>query len=55
MHAQGTFEVTLTPQSTESGAVPARMTIVKRFHGDLEGTSQGQMLVASTAVEGSAA
>jgi hypothetical protein len=30
------------------------MTLDKRFHGDLEGTSQGEMLAAMTAVKGSA-
>ena len=53
-HARGTFDVNLTPQPADSGAVPARMMIDKRFHGDLEGTSQGQMLAAGTAVKGSA-
>ena len=52
--ALGTFDVKLTPQPAEAGAVPGRLTIDKQFHGDLEGTSQGQMLAASTAVEGSA-
>jgi len=31
------------------------MTLDKQFHGDLEATSQGQMLTASTAIKGSAA
>jgi hypothetical protein len=53
--ANGTFEVQLTPQSSESSdVVPGRMSIDKRFHGDLEGTSRGQMLAASTSVPGSA-
>jgi hypothetical protein len=30
------------------------MSIDKRFHGDLEATSKGEMLMAGTAVEGSA-
>jgi hypothetical protein len=53
-HARGTFDVKLTPQPGDSATVPGRLTLDKRFHGDLEGTSQGQMLAASTAVEGSA-
>jgi hypothetical protein len=53
-HARGTFEVTLTPQPGAPHAVPARMTIAKRWHGDFEGTSQGEMLAAQTAVKGSA-
>ncbi|HET6360639.1 MAG TPA: DUF3224 domain-containing protein [Gemmatimonadota bacterium] len=55
MQASGTFDVELTPQPSDGGATPGRMTIAKRFHGDLEGTSQGQMLTAMTAVDGSAA
>ena len=54
-HATGTFEVKLTPQADgEAGAGLARMTLDKQFHGDLEATSQGQMLSAGTAVQGSA-
>ena len=30
------------------------MSIYKQFHGDLEGTSEGEMLTAGTDVEGSA-
>ena len=53
--ASGAFEVKLTPQKDETGdAAIARMTLDKRFHGDLEATSQGQMLSAGTAVQGSA-
>jgi hypothetical protein len=37
MHANGTFDVQLTPQPSESSdVVPGRMSIDKRFHGDLE-------------------
>jgi hypothetical protein len=54
-HASGPFEVKLTPQDDKSGDTGlARMTIDKQFHGDLEATSQGQMLSAMTAVQGSA-
>jgi hypothetical protein len=55
--AIGTFEVKMTPQAPDDkggGAALGRMLIDKHFHGDLEGTSQGQMLAHSTAVEGSA-
>ena len=56
--ASGTFEVKLTPQAPdddkpESAAV-GRLVIDKQFHGDLEGTSKGQMLAVRTAVDGSA-
>ena len=55
--AKGTFEVRMNPAGPDGAAAdPAlgRMTLDKDFHGDLEGTSQGQMLFAGTAVEGSA-
>jgi hypothetical protein len=49
--ATGTFEVKLTPQSTEEGVegiALARMTLDKVFHGDLDATSKGEMLTAGT-------
>ena len=53
-HASGTFEVKLSPQDDKSGdSSLGRMTIAKQIHGDLEGTSAGQMLTAGTAVTGS--
>jgi hypothetical protein len=54
--AVGTFEVKVTPQALGDGADAdvGRMTLDKQFHGDLEGTSKGQMLAASTSVKGSA-
>lgn len=54
-HATGTFDVKVTPQTDDKGD-PAlgRMTIDKQFHGDLEGTSKGQMLTGMTEVKGSA-
>ncbi|HEX7158619.1 MAG TPA: DUF3224 domain-containing protein [Edaphobacter sp.] len=54
MHAKGPFEVTLSPQEDRIDATLGRMTIDKHFHGDLEATSKGQMLSASTATKGSA-
>lgn len=54
IRASGTFEVKLNPQDEQSGdATLGRMTIVKQIHGDLEGTSTGQMLTAGTGVPGS--
>lgn len=56
-HAKGTFEVKVTPQTPDGkfeDATMGRMTIDKQFHGDLEGTSKGQMLSAMTEVKGSA-
>ena len=54
--ARGTFEVKLTPQTMggTADATLGRMSIEKQFHGDLEGTSNGEMLTAGTSVQGSA-
>ncbi len=56
VHATGTFEVKIIPQApdTDQDASLGRMLISKQIHGDIEGTSQGQMLTAGTAVKGSA-
>ena len=57
MHASGTFDVTIVPQAAEEKVgdpTIGRMSIDKQFHGDLEGTSLGQMLAAMTDVAGSA-
>ena len=57
MHATGDFDVKLTPFPPDpytEGTLLARLSIDKQFHGDLEATSQGQMLSAGTAVDGSA-
>jgi hypothetical protein len=51
--ATGTFEVKLTPQTTTEPSL-GRMSIDKRFTGDLTGTSKGEMLAAMTAVKDSA-
>jgi hypothetical protein len=54
---RGSFEVKLVPQGTEDkadGLSLGRLTIEKQFHGELEGTSQGQMLTGVTDVPGSA-
>jgi len=56
-HASGTFEVKLNPQPSDDKVgdpTIGRMSIDKQFHGDLEGTSKGQMLTAMTDVKGSA-
>ncbi len=53
-HASGTFEVKMTPQSPDEGAVVGRFLLAKQFQGDLKGTSKGEMLAISTAVPGSA-
>lgn len=52
MKASGTFEVDLKPLPMAAGL--GRMSIDKKFSGDLEGTSQGEMLSAMGEVKGSA-
>ena len=55
--ASGTFDVklnSLPTSDTSAGSPLARLSIDKEFHGDLEGTSKGEMLAAGTAVKGSA-
>ena len=55
--ATGTFDVKITPQATDTpteGSPLGRMSIDKQFHGDLEGTSKGEMLTAGTAIKNSA-
>jgi hypothetical protein len=57
-HATGTFDVKLVPLAADAhdGKSPvARMSNDKVFLGDIEGTSQGQMLMIGTPVQGSAA
>jgi hypothetical protein len=56
-HAKGTFEVSLKPVPlADAGADGklARMSIDKKFTGDLVGTSTGEMLSAGTDIKGSA-
>lgn len=56
MIAKGSFEVKLVPQKpgdAEEASI-GRLSIDKTFHGDLQATSKGMMLAASTATEGSA-
>src|SRR5215510_2408412 len=55
MTARGTFEVKVTPQTRDdsAGGPFDRLFLDKQFHGELEGTSKGQMLATRTGVEGS--
>ena len=46
--ASGTFDVKLTPKDQGADATVGGMTIDKEFHGDLAGTSKGEMLMASS-------
>lgn len=58
MRASGRFEVDLRrldPFTTGSKEVTVgRMAIDKTFHGDLQARSRGEMLTATTSVQGSA-
>jgi len=54
-HARGTFDVKTTPANVDEqpeAATLGRFSLDKQFHGDLEGTSHGEMLSAGR-VEGS--
>jgi len=57
--ATGPFEVSLKPLPVENqpgdGNSLGRMSIEKQYHGDLEGTGNGQMLTGGTAIKTSAA
>jgi hypothetical protein len=57
MRANGLFEVKLAPQPAAPGLEAAqlgRQTLDKRFSGDLEAVSLGEMLSAGGSVQGSA-
>lgn len=56
-HAKGPFDVKLSPQEPSGPAAAAgigRMAIDKQFHGDLEATSQGEMVAFMTSIKTSA-
>jgi hypothetical protein len=50
MHALGTFEVKIQPQTADNPPAQAsglgRLSLDKRFQGDLEATGQGEMLAS---------
>jgi Protein of unknown function (DUF3224) len=55
--AKGTFEVKVVPLPNDEkveGLTVGRLSIAKQLHGDLEGTSKGEMMTAGTSVQGSA-
>lgn len=57
LNASGSFDVQLVPQAADDatgGAAIGRMSIDKRFHGELDATSKGQMLAHRTSTHGSA-
>ena len=54
---RGEFDVKMIPQPAEDAAAGqhiGRMLLDKRYHGELEGDSQGQMLAFRSVVAGSA-
>jgi Protein of unknown function (DUF3224) len=55
-YAKGTFDVRVLPLANDyaEAAGLGRMSIDKQFHGDLDATSQGQMLSFRSSVKGSA-
>jgi len=57
-HASGPFEVKVTPQKPDTqvarSANLGRLTIDKRYHGDLEASAKGEMLATQSEVKGSA-
>jgi len=57
-HATGPFEVKTTPLDPafkfDDNSL-GRLSLDKQFHGDLEATSKGEMLTASSPVKGSGA
>lgn len=57
-HVTGPFDVKITPQKPDTQIARAanlgRLTIDKRYHGDLEAIAKGEMLATQTEVKGSA-
>src|ERR1700761_7235678 len=55
MHAKGPFDVKISPLTSPElpQGVISRMSIDKTFHGDLEGTSKGEMMAAGNGGKGS--
>ncbi len=54
---EGAFDVKIIPQAAETaaaGEVIGRMLLDKRFHGELDATSVGQMLAMRSKIAGSA-
>jgi Protein of unknown function (DUF3224) len=57
-HAHGSFDVKVTPLTLYDKTAPStlsRRAVERQIHGDFEGTSKGEMLVAKTNVDGSEA
>ena len=57
LHAEGTFEVKNSPLTADeavNGTAIGRFGLDKQFHGNLEGTSKGEMLGAGNPATGTA-
>ncbi len=55
MHASGSFDVKVAPVEDKTlDAAIARFSLDKQFHGDLEGTSKGEMLSSGNPASGNA-
>jgi len=58
-HANGAFDVKVIPQKPDNKQAETakfgRMSLDKQFHGDLDATSQGEMLSAGPDAQGSGA
>jgi hypothetical protein len=57
MHAEGTFDVKMSPLPTDdaiAGTALGRFGIDKQFHGELEAASKGEMLSAGNPATGTA-
>ena len=53
----GTFDVTITPETLSDTAAQSglgRLSLVKRYHGALDASAQGEMLSVRAAIAGSA-
>jgi len=55
VRASGSFEVKIAPVADDAGTGLGRMSLEKVLHGELEGTSRGEMLTAMGARKGSGA
>ena len=52
LHAKGTFDVKAEKVTADSAAFP-RFALHKQFRGELEGTSEGEMMTIESPVKGS--
>jgi hypothetical protein len=55
VQAEGSFEVKIVPQADDAATGLGRMSLKKVWHGDVEATSQGEMLTAMGGDKGSGA